>query len=300
MSKTFGLGRGLGSLIQASQKVVSSVPASAVSGTESFSVQDFGSQDRILQVSPDRIRANEGNPRQTFDHAPMEELVASIKKHGILQPLIATKDGTGYHLVAGERRLRAAKIAGLKTVPLIVREASELERLELALIENIQRQDLNPIEEAHAYRKLMDEFGLTQEEVGIRLGKSRPTVANMLRLLDLPDEMQKALADGRISVGHAKVLLSCPNSGVQQQYFKKILNEKLSVQALSQDIQKVAVQRHWRRVTDPNLEAQKTALRQALGTKVDIKKKGESGSIVIEFFSEEEYRSLLERLAHSD
>ena len=293
MSKTFGLGRGLGSLIQSSQKPASLASEIAVH-SEMPMVSD--ADERILQVSPDRIRANNVNPRQTFDHAPMEELVASIKKHGILQPLIATKDGVGYQLVAGERRLRAAKIAGLKTVPLIVREASELERLELALIENIQRQDLNPIEEARAYRQLMDEFGLTQEEVGIRLGKPRPTVANMLRLLDLPEEMQKALSDGRVSVGHAKVLLSLPNSGVQQQYFKKILNEKLSVQALSQDVQKVAVQKHWRRVTDPNLEAQKDALRRALGTKVDIKKKGDSGTIEIQFFSAEEFRALLERL----
>ena len=298
MSKPFGLGRGLGSLIQASQKVYSPSPA-AVSATPSTPVLDSFGQDKILQINPDKIRANRANPRQTFDHAPMEDLVASIKKYGILQPLIVTRDGTGYELVAGERRLRAARIAELATVPVIVREASELERLELALIENIQRQDLNPIEEALAYQKLVDEFNLIQDEVSLRVGKSRPYVANMLRLLDLADEMQKALADGRISVGHAKVLLSCPSSGVQQQYFKKILNEKLSVQALAQDVQKVAVAKHWRRVTDPNLEAQKTALRQALGTKVDIRKKGESGSIIIEFFSEEEYRTLLEKLGGS-
>lgn len=295
MPKTFGLGRGLGSLIQASQKIVS-VPPAAVSATETMPVLESVSQERILHIAPEKIRANRVNPRQTFDHAPMEDLVASIKKYGILQPLIVTRDAAGYELVAGERRLRAAKIAELKTVPVIVREASELERLELALIENIQRQDLNPVEEALAYRKLADDFSLVQEEVALRVGKSRPYVANMLRLLDLPDEMQKALADGRISVGHAKVLLSCPTPGTQQQYFKKILADKLSVQALTSEVQKVTVKKHWRRALDPNLEADKDALRRALGTKVDIKKKGEAGSIEIKFFSEEEYRSLLERL----
>lgn len=294
MSKTFGLGRGLGSLIQASKNIP--VPPAAVSATETMPVLDSVSAEKILQVRPDKIRANHANPRQTFAHAPMEDLVASIKKYGILQPLIVTRDGAGYELVAGERRLRAAKIAELAAVPVIVREASELERLELALIENIQRQDLNPVEEATAYQKLMDEFGLTQDEVSIRVGKSRPYVANMLRLLDLADEMQKALADGRISVGHAKVLLSCPTPGAQQQYFKKILADKLSVQALTSEVQKIAIKKHWRRATDPNLEAEKDVLRRALGTKVDIKKKGDSGSIEIKFFSEEEYRSLLQRL----
>ncbi|MBW2164193.1 MAG: ParB/RepB/Spo0J family partition protein, partial [Deltaproteobacteria bacterium] len=154
-----------------------------------------------------KIKANPHQPRVNFDGQPMEELVESIKEHGIIQPLIATKEGDTYELIAGERRLRASKIAGLETVPVVVRQAGEQAKLEMALIENIQRQDLNPIELAHAYRRLIDEFSLGQDAVAKRVGKSRSTVTNILRMLNLPDEIQVALIGGKITEGHAKYLL---------------------------------------------------------------------------------------------
>jgi ParB family chromosome partitioning protein len=229
----------------------------------------------------------------------LEDLVASIKVHGVLQPITVTEkvDG-GYELIAGERRLRASQIAGRPTIPAIVKQATQVEKLELALIENIQRQDLNPIEEAFAYQRLMDEFHLTQEEVGERVGKSRPTVANLVRLLDLPQPIQKALMDGVISAGKAKALLSLKDEKEQFRVFADMVGHGMSVRAVEQTVsghdpasRKGSVRR------DPNLMAQEKLLEERLGTKVMIHKKGEKGTIVIDFSSLEELKRLVGELS---
>lgn len=226
--------------------------------------------------------------------------MSSIKEHGILQPLVvspAGKDGK-HMIIAGERRFRASQMLGLKEVPVIVREVKDQQRLELAIVENIQRADLNPIEEALAYQRLMNEFNLTQEDVGKRVGKSRPGVANTLRLLELPQEVQQAVADGKISAGHAKILAGLERPSEQQAYLQRILKHNLTVRELEEQTKTV------RRVTkpkasqkfDPIQQAQEDLLRERLGTKTSIKKSGDKGQIIIHFYSREELQRLLQEL----
>ena len=285
-----GLGRGLGSLIpNASKKAVRDEFKEVVSRD--------GSGVNELEI--DKIVPNPNQPRKQFDHAALEELMASIKLHGILIPLIVTPaDASGRHeLIAGERRLRAAQTLGLPKVPVIQRQVKEQEKLELAIIENIQRKNLNPIEEALAYQRLMNEFNLTQDQVAEQLGKSRPSVANFLRLLELPGDVQKAIADGKISVGHAKILAGLKSAKDQQAYLEKIVQGNLSVRDLEQVTKKVR-----RKTTgqaqrfDPVKEAQEEMLRERLGTRTIIKKIGEQGQIVIYFYSPEELKRLLNEL----
>lgn len=279
------LGKGLSSLIP-QQK------GKAVGHTET------GDADRIWHIPLSEIVPNAEQPRKTFSHAELEDLVASIKEHGIMQPVVVTEkaDG-GYELIAGERRLRASQIAGLATVPAIVRMATGQEKLELALIENIQRQNLNPIEEAFAYRRLMDEFGLTQEDVAKKVGKSRPLVANMVRLLDLPEEIQKALMDGALSMGKARAILSLKDERDQMRVFAEMTGRQASVRDVERAVagrgeasRKGSVRR------DPNVSAQEKLLEERLGSRVTITKRGEKGKIVIEFFSGEELRRLMSEL----
>ncbi|HYE60347.1 MAG TPA: ParB/RepB/Spo0J family partition protein [Candidatus Kapabacteria bacterium] len=283
------LGKGLSSLIP-QQKTRVSIHKETGGGSNT---------DRLWYIPLSEIVPNAEQPRKVFAHQELEDLVASIKKHGILQPLTVTeKEDGGYELIAGERRLRASQIAGLVTVPAIVRSATQQEKLELALIENIQRQSLNPIEEAFAYKRLMEEFGLTQQEVSEQVGKSRPTVANMVRLLDLPDDMQKALMDGVLSVGKAKALLSLEKEKDQRQVFEEMIGKQASVRDVEAAVadragvsgRKGSVRR------DPNVTAQEKLLEERLGTKVQITRKGEKGKITIEFYSGEELRRLLNEL----
>ena len=188
------------------------------------------SRDKIWQIPIAKIVSNTQQPRVFFNPQKIQEMVASIRTYGILQPLVVTpRENSMYEIVAGERRFRAAKELGLKTIPAILRQAKELEKLELALIENLQREDLDPIERASAYRKLMDEFGLTQEETAKRLGKPRSAIANTLRILDLPPEVQRAVARGEISEGHAKVLAGLPEAGTQLATYRRVLAGDLSV-----------------------------------------------------------------------
>jgi len=198
-------------------------------------------------------------------------------------------------LIAGERRLRASQIAGLSVIPAIVRGATNQEKLELALIENIQRQNLNPIEEAFAYKRLMEEFNLTQQEVSDSVGKNRSTIANIIRLLDLPDEIQKALIDGKISTGKAKALLSLKNEKEQKEIFNSLIGEKATVRDVEKAVsgsksRKGSVRR------DPNLMYQEKMLEERYGTKVNIKKRAQRGTITFDFYSNEEFRRLLEEL----
>lgn len=224
--KRGGLGRGLGALIQ--DAVPAAAPPAPAADTE----------HRVSLLPVDNIRTNRYQPRHTFHDASIDELAASVREHGILQPLLVRRIEGGYELIAGERRLRAARLAGLTEAPALISDAADATALELALVENIQREDLNPLEEAEAYRSLSDAFGMTQDQIAQRVGKARVTITNALRLLSLPDEVRQMVADDRLSAGHAKVLsgLDIPDDQV---FFARIaINESLSVRALEQRIEK--------------------------------------------------------------
>ncbi len=293
-----GLGRGLGSLIPNTSKPGISSSANRPAGAHS-SVDEKVAQSAIIEIPFERIASNRHQPRTYFVQEELEHLAQSIKRHGIIQPLVVVRDGEGgFELIAGERRLRAAKLAGLKTVPVIVREEGELERLELALIENIQRSDLNPIEEAESYQKLNDGFGLTHQQIADRVGKTRPLISNAIRLLGLPAEIQMALAERKINAGHARAILEVHGDEKRMALFKKILAEKLSIVDATHEAHRVEVHRHTRTVTkDPNIEAYERALGELLGTRVSIGRKGKSaGAITIEFYGPGELDAIMEKL----
>lgn len=281
------LGRGLGSLIPNAPRptMTEQVIPSA--------------RKEILDIEIGEIKENPHQPRSFFSPADLEDLIASIKEHGIMQPLVVTQKGNGYELIAGERRLRASKALGLKTVPAIVREASEQEKLELALIENIQRQDLNAVEEAIAYKALIDEFALTQDAVAARVGKSRSAVANIIRLLDLPDDVLSALREGKITKSHARTLLAESDPARRRQLFEQMLNGGMTVREVEARVAKPLTTDYRLQTSkkDPNIVAHENRLREILGTKVEIKEKAGKGSIVLSFYSKEELRELLNRLA---
>ncbi len=246
----------------------------------------------------EEIEPNPFQPRKKFSDAQIQELAESIQEKGILQPLVVRRKGTGYELIAGERRWRAAQKAGIKEVPVIIKDVSEAELLELSLIENIQRENLNPIEEAEAFRRLIDQFQLTQEEISKRVGKDRTTVTNALRLLRLPQEIKESLAEGKISVGHARALLSLESSEKQKAAFKQILTAGLSVRQTERLVKNI------RRKSSLGSRVPKSSewdgliedLQQILGTKVRIKGKGNRGKIEIDFYSREELDRLIELL----
>lgn len=275
------LGRGLGSLIPQKQTLTEQVIPEA--------------HRSVLEIATEQIRENPRQPRQHFSPSDLEDLIGSIKEHGILQPIIVTSTKGGYELIAGERRLRAARALGLKAVPAIVREASEQQKLELALIENIQRQDLNAVEEAVAYKALVEEFNLTQEDVARRVGKSRSAVANILRLLDLPEEILIALKEAKISKSHARTLLAEPDEQKRLSLFRAMLAGGVTVREAEARVPG----KHRKAVNgrDPNMEAHEKRLREILGTKVYIKEKFGRGKITIEFYSKEELLNLLDHLA---
>jgi ParB family chromosome partitioning protein len=286
MNKVGGLGKGLGSLIPSKiNKDVLETGSAALAGSH-----------MILQVPLEHITANPHQPRSTFDFDGLEELTNSIKEHGIVQPLVAIKTNHGYQLIAGERRLRAAKIIGLTTVPVLVREAKEQQQLELALVENIQRRNLNALEEAVAYQRLMDEFNLTQEQVAQKVGKNRSTVANMLRLLGLPSEIQKGLVSGAINYSTARIIVGLPPEQRLAFYTKAIAGGDVTVRSVEHAAQKVVVKKHYRKSKDPQLAAWEEELQRSLATKVHIKKTAQGGSIQIDFFSDDEFQQLLKRL----
>lgn len=254
-------------------------------------------QGGVQEINIDEIIPNPHQPRLNFDGGKLEELASSIREHGIIQPLIVSKNKGQYEIIAGERRYQAAKMAGLKSVPAIVRDATEQQKLELAIIENIQRHDLNPIEEAKSYLKLIDEFDLTQEEVGIKLGKSRPGVANKLRLLTLPVEIQKALMEGRISEGHAKAVLAVSSPEKQRALFEMILRNNLTVRQTEDKTKEVSVKTHKRTISvDPETREVENNLTEMLGTKVKVAKSGSGGKIVIEYYSKEELTNILNKI----
>lgn len=279
MNKSSGLGRGLGSLIPMKQ----TAPSSPVVGA-------------IHELPLSAITANPRQPRKHFSSSELEDLIASIKEHGIIQPLLVTQIAPGqYELIAGERRLRAATMLGLKQVPVTVRSADDQQKLELALIENIQRQDLNALEEATAYRALIDEFGLTQDEVGKRVGKSRSVVANTLRLLDLPEEMRRAIVEGKISKSHARTLLSETDPAKREYLFHAMMSgggiSVRQAEARTTSTKKIST------VKDPNIADHEKRLRDILATKVEIQDRHGKGKIIVHYYSREEFSNLLDRLS---
>lgn len=253
----------------------------------------------VIEVDVNQIVANPQQPRLQFDDEKLESLAQSIKLHGIIQPLIVSKKGNLYELIAGERRFQASQRIGLKKVPVIVREASELQKLELAIIENIQRHDLNPIEEGKAYQKLADEFQFSQEEVALKMGKSRSLVANKIRLLGLPVEIQKGLVEGKITEGHAKAILSLDNQEKQRALYELILKSNLTVRQVEEKTKEISVKPYTRsKNVDPETKKLEEELVGILGTKVRVNKSGDGGKIVIEYYSQEDLDSLLSKMNH--
>jgi ParB family chromosome partitioning protein len=251
----------------------------------------------INEIELDKIVPNEYQPRKVFNDEKLKELAASIKEQGVIQPVIVHRAGSGYELIAGERRWRASRLAGLKTIPALVKEATKRELLEMALIENIQREDLNPLEAAEAYKRLQDEFKLTQEDLAKRVGKERSTVTNFLRILSLPKEIKHELAAGSLSMGHAKALLSLERVRDQLQAALLIGKKGLSVreaEALASRLKNPPKEKKAR--LSHELKAVEEKLKKALGTKVSIASKSKGGKIVIEYYSTEELDRILEKI----
>lgn len=287
-----GLGRGLSSLIP--QKVnKEAVTSSGEAVVATLTKED---KDRVLKISPEQIKINPMQPRKRFADHQMDELVESIKNYGIIQPLIVSKIDGGYELIAGERRLRSAKTLGLEKVPVIVRDASSQEKLEVALIENLQREDLNPVETAIAYRKLIDEFNLSQEEVAKRVGKSRPSITNILRILNLPEEIQLALIEGRITEGHAKLLSGLEGEVKQMTLFRKMLNTGMSVHSALEEARRMGGTKQARVKINYADKDKEFVFREFFGAKVEVKRRGKGGQIIIDFFSDEELENLTDKI----
>ncbi len=270
--------------------------ATTSAGDAVVNVASEADRGRVLELKLEQIALNPRQPRKNFNEHQLHELVESIKQYGVIQPLIVTPRNGAYELIAGERRLRAAKILGLASLPAIVRQADEQEQLELALVENLQREDLNAIEAALAYRKLIDEFNLSQDELAIRLGKSRPVITNTLRFLNLPEEIQQALIAGRISEGHAKIIAGLENEVKQLALFKKILLNKMTVESAYEETKAMGGTKMARIKINYADKDKDFAFREFFGTKAEIKRKGRGGEIIIYFYSDEELGEIVEKI----
>ena len=287
-----GLGRGLGSLIP--QKV--NKVATTSSGDAVLDVASESDKNKILQLEIGKIKVNSLQPRSDFNETQLNELVESIKQYGIIQPLIVHNKNGQYELIAGERRLRAAKIVGLEKVPAIVRDVDEQEKLEIALIENLQRENLNSIETALAYRKLIDEFNLTQEEVGIRVGKSRSSITNILRLLNLPEEIQQGLKDGRINEGHAKLISGLEGEDKQMALYHKIIRNDLTVDGAITESRQMGGTKHARIKINYEDKDKEFAFREFFGSRIEVKRKGRGGEIKIYFSDDDELSEIVSKV----
>jgi ParB family chromosome partitioning protein len=301
MKRPGGLGRGLGALIPQKRDEASGGSFSSPEAPSDGAKGDVREAQIIAaaigpyhELPIEQITSNPLQPRRHFDHAALEDLVESIREHGIIEPLIVTELPNGlYELIAGERRLRAGKIAGMERVPAIVRTATDQEKLEIALIENVQRHDLNPIEEAIAYKRLMDEFGMTQDEVGTKVGKSRPQVGNTVRLLQLPEEIQQALIERKISSSNARTLISLPTDAERMEMFRAMLAGNFTVRETER---RVYPTRQPRVSGDPNLLDLIRRLRESLGHRADIKRSGAGGEIRIAFENDEDLQGLVGKI----
>lgn len=270
------LGRGLDALI----------PVSADTGPREIEIG-------LIEPNPDQ-------PRQHFQQVALQELAASIREHGVVQPLVVSRlDSNRYRLIVGERRWRAAQLAGLTQVPVVVREATERTTLEMALIENVQRSDLNPVEEAEAYGRLMQEFGLTQQQVADRVGKSRVAVANTVRLLALPATLKRAVIEERITEGHARAILGARERQQQMAILERVERDELTVRQTEELVRRLnepVTTNQPRTPRDPTIAGIEDELRRSLGTKVSLRPGIRGGRIVIEYYSDDEFQGLYERL----
>ena len=287
MAQRKGLGKGLDALIPGGK---SSVPL-AGGGHHGGGVQQAAVED---------IKRNPRQPRIHFKEADLDELAASIREHGVIQPLIVSPKGDGtFILIAGERRLQASQRAGLKTVPVIMRQANNQELLELALIENVQRADLNPMEEAEAYRQLADDFGLSKEKVAERVGKSRVAVTNTIRLLELPDVVKRAVADGTITEGHGRALLGLSTQKAREAAFQTVVNLSLNVRQTEELVRNRSGQKPvkaFKPRKNADVSDVEKRLQKSLGTKVALKHGKKGGTVTIYYYSNEELDVLLEKL----
>jgi ParB family chromosome partitioning protein len=280
-----GLGRGLGSLIPQKNDPVTTPPSSSTIEGE------------VMRVSPDVIIANPRQPRNNFSDAELNELVQSVREYGIIQPLVVTKTAGGYELIAGERRLRAARLVGLKEVPIVVREADDQEKLEIALIENIQREDLNAVELALGYKKLAEEFNLNQDQLAKKLGKSRPVVTNTLRILQLPQAIQDALINGEITEGHAKILVGLDSEQKQFELFNRIKTRHLNVDTTLLEARRMGGTKQARIQINYADKDKEMLLRQFFGAKSEIKRIRKGGEVVVHFTSEEELDGIIKKIS---
>lgn len=322
------LGKGLEALIPPSRKSDAGGQISGGGGTSDIGNQALSAksnfqspassferpkQEAVFHIEVEKIKPNPHQPRKNFDEESIKELAASIREFGILQPLVVSKvekeTPTGadveYQLIAGERRFLAAKYLGLERVPVIIRNVDlERERLELAIIENIQRENLNPIEIARAFSRLQDEFGLAQREIALRVGKSRETVANTVRLLSLPTFIQQAIEKGEISESHGRLLLAVSDPAVQQKLFSDLLEKRITTRELKGKIENFRNQgsRKSSEAEDigPELKIIQEKLSSELGAPVEVQKRGESGKITITFYSDEELKNIVRKLGKEE
>ncbi len=278
-------------------------------GLESLLGEAIGieSSEKVMNLKISDIQPNESQPRKQFNQPQMETLIQSIQEHGILQPIIVRPTSKGYKIIAGERRWRSSKQLGLKEIPAIVKNTDGLKTIELALVENIQREDLNPIEKAIAFSELKINFGLTQEQIAIKVGQDRSTIANTIRLLDLPDEIQDNVSRGTLSMGHARSLLSLKDSNKQKILSKRIVSEDLSVRdvelivsgkknLMSPEKDDKIAQPASAMVKSPQVLDLEDGLRRAVGAKVTIKEKNGKGKITIEFSNNAQFENILNKL----
>ena len=302
-----GLGKGLGAIF--GEDVVKEnkeeTEKKAKAKAEAKAAEEMDEKGRILMLKLDLVQPNKEQPRKTFDEEKINELAESIKNYGVLQPLLVQKNDSFYKIIAGERRWRAAKAAGLKEVPAVLKEYSKQEAMEISLIENVQRADLNPIEEALGYKQLIDEFGLTQEEIAVRVAKSRTAITNTMRLLKLDEQIQNMLVQGVITSGHARALLSLEDTQMQLKAAKEILDKKLSVretERLVKRLQKEASgEKKEEKKKDETLaliyQDLEDRMKSVMGTKVSIHNKDKNkGRIEIEYYSEAELERIVEMI----
>lgn len=276
-----GLGKGLGALLD-SENILAETSA-------------------VSELKINEIEPNREQPRKQFDQEKLKGLAESIKQHGVVQPIIVKKNENGYSIIAGERRWRAAKIAGLKTIPAIIKDLTSREIMEVALIENLQREDLNPLEEAEAYKKLMDDHGLTQEAISKIVGKSRAAIANSIRLLTLPETIREMLVNELLTPGHARTLITIEDEEKQKLLAKTIIDKNLNVRETEKLIQNQTAQRKKRKSPerDANIIDIEEKLKSILGTKVDLQHFSNKGRIVIEYYSNEEFDRIIDILTNN-
>lgn len=291
MAKSRGLGKGLKALI----------PDESFMSIDNSDTENAEKLVFFLQIN--KIRPNADQPRKKFNREKLEELAASIKEHGILQPLVVRPENNGYTIIAGERRWRAATMAGLKEVPVIVKDLPAKDVMELALIENVQREDLNAIEEAEAYGALMEHFNLTQGEIGIRIGKSRAAITNTMRLLNLPDKVRQEVLDDHISSGHARALLSLEDQRQMEALCEEIIDKKLSVRETERKVKLLKnppKEEKAKTEKNPYITAVEDGLKQKFATKVKISGKKDKGKIELEYYSTEDLNRILDLLGYEN